>query len=139
MIKKKGALSILLILLICLPAISGYASNYWSLSSNTFVENYHEGYWSDKYIGTVSVYGKDIILRDNSNWYPTFSYIKYNVQGDITTAQVNSLGQNDDVQRIKEITVYDRWNAGPETTCNYDFGLARRSSGFSSYTINFGR
>ncbi len=137
--RKKRILSLILLLLMCSKALSVYASSYWSLSSNTFVQNYHEGYWSDKYIGTVSVYGMDSIFRNNSYWYPTFSYIKYNVQGDTFSEQVNSLGQNDDVQRIKEITVYDRWNTGTSTTCNYDFGLAPRSSSLTAYTIEIGR
>lgn len=103
--KKFTMLLSALILSVAIPSITSYATNHWQLSDRTYVHNEHEGFWSDTYIGTVSVYGKDVLVEGQYFYYPNFSRITYDVQGDISREQVDSYGENDSIQRTSQITV----------------------------------
>lgn len=133
--KKKRNVIGLSIMLICSFSMAAMASNIWRLSSKTYVENYHEGGLSDTYVGTVSVYGADWIDIGGKFGYPTYSRITYNVQGDVSSKQVNSTGPDDGKQRVSKITVKDKWNFGAKTTCNYSFGKAGRNTNIQPYTV----
>lgn len=81
-------------------------------SSRTYVHTHHpEGYFEDKYYGTVSVRGSERY----DNHYPGKAWIEYNVQGDISYRSVSSTGQFDGSTRTNKITVYDKWNLGLAT------------------------
>ncbi len=106
------------------------ARSYWPIgtSGKTYVESYHsDSYLADEYKGTVSVYGLEEIIQDGRWYYPTYSRLVYDVQGDITNLQVYSTGETDSKQRIDTVTVKDKWNAGDKTTCKYSFGKSLRS------------
>lgn len=133
--KKKRNLIGLAVMTICILGMAVMASNTWSLSSRTYVENYHEGRLSDTYVGTVSVYGADWIDIGGKFGYPTYSRITYDVQGDVSSKQVNSTGPNDAKQRIAKITVKDKWNFGSKTTCKYSFGKASRNTNIRPYAV----
>ncbi|KSV59873.1 hypothetical protein [Acetivibrio ethanolgignens] len=68
------------------------------------------------------------VLEQNGYWYyPTYTRLVYNVQGEKTTLQINSQGETDSQQRMDTVTVKDKWNTGEKTTCSYLFGKAKRS------------
>ena len=133
--KKKRNVVGLAVMLGCMSLMTVLASNTWSLSSRTYVKNYHEGGLSDTYVGTVSVYGADWIDIGGRFGYPIYSRITYNVQGDVSSRQVNSTGSDDIKQRVSSITVKDKWNFGSKTTCNYSFGKAARNTNIQPYTV----
>lgn len=103
---------------------------------NTYVNNIHEGFWSDTYQGVTAIKGSDWISSGGFFKYPTFSRITYNVQGSITVGEIKSQGPNDAVARKKTTTVKDKWNDGPKTTAKWNIGLVTRDTDLRPYSVN---
>lgn len=114
-------LSVLSVLFIPAYAITWY----WGGNDNTFAQNEHEDGWEDKYYALVSIQGIETKFINGIHYYPTFSRLTYNVQGDETVVEITSEGPEDSEVRQKDDIIYDKWNYGEETTCFYRFGEAR--------------
>ncbi len=92
-------------------------------TSDTYVKSYHpDGFFADKYYGTVSVRGTDRKSFYNKPFYPRYSLIKYNVQGEIFKEIVYSENSTDNVLRVRKIVVKDQWDFGPVTTVRGEIG-----------------
>lgn len=115
-------------------AIKAKTTTLVYLTPNTYVTSTHpDNYSADKYTGYLSIRGADRFVYGNIVAYPTWVRITYNVQGKITTKQVNSSGPYDATVRTGSVVVNDYWNIGPKTQVYGNFGYA--DSGLREYAI----
>lgn len=99
------------------------------LTPNTYVTSEHgDEFLADIYIGKAYVRGTDWFYSGGMTCYPTWSKVTYNVQGSISTRQVNSLGKEDATVRSTSITVKDKWNFGSKTQVYGNFGSSKANN-----------
>lgn len=116
--------------------VSASVSTLFRLTEDTYATSEHaDDFFADEYIGRVSVRGKDRFYTGLYTAYPTYSKVTYDVQGDISSKQVDSTGKNDDKVRTGSITVKDKWNLGSKTKVYGNYGSGYFSDD-SSYRVN---
>lgn len=133
--QKRRRMIAALLVMCCIPTMTALAgTTWWGYTEYTYVSTYHSDFYlSDTYTGTVSVRGADWIGELPNFHWPMYSRIKYDVQGNIFTTEVNSKNERDEVQRMDTITVKDIWNFGSATTCTYKIGISLRDPKVQPY------